>query len=513
MGGKWTLERRLFVSVGMMTGFLFALFLTAWWTIKHDKEETAVATRRMQLASEIQHLNMEVFGIERAVVVAFLADDTETVEKWHAKALAQLEQALVRCHELRDLVVTDADRASVDRMSAGFDRWKTGCAACHDDAAAVGDVAVMQRLSAKTAALMEGNSALAGGIVAEQTRRFDEVRQQASGAVVKALGLMMAVLALSMACAFVVFRTVRAATAALAGISSGLNDSAAQMAAASSQVSASAQSLAGGVSEQAASLEETSASMEEMASMARQNSADAEEASKLFAGADLLSARATTALEDMRESMRGITESGREVSKIIKVVDEIAFQTNILALNAAVEAARAGEAGMGFAVVADEVRRLAQRSANAAHDTSALIEKALAASGHGDTRVTQLGETIHQMTNTVAQVKQIVDAVSGASRQQQTGFGQVSQAVTQMEQVTQRTAATAEENAAASEELSAQTETTLDIVRQLESLVGVRPAERRLLATAASSNGKAQRSLVVVPGAGRRPERGSRVEG
>jgi methyl-accepting chemotaxis protein/methyl-accepting chemotaxis protein-1 (serine sensor receptor) len=174
----------------------------------------------------------------------------------------------------------------------------------------------------------------------------------------------------------------------------------------------------------------------------------------------------------MITSMTAIQESSRQVAKIIKTIDEIAFQTNILALNAAVEAARAGEAGMGFAVVADEVRNLAQRSAQAARDTAGMIDQSIARTEAGSEKVTQVAHAIGAITESVTQVKGLVDEVSMASRQQSQGIDQVSQAIAQMEKVTQNTAATAEESAAASEELSAVADSATDVVSRLESLVG-----------------------------------------
>jgi methyl-accepting chemotaxis protein/methyl-accepting chemotaxis protein-1 (serine sensor receptor) len=175
----------------------------------------------------------------------------------------------------------------------------------------------------------------------------------------------------------------RAIVPNLRRVASDMSTGAGQVLSAASQVSSSAQSLSQGATEQAASLEETSASMEEMASMTRKNAETATQAATLVTSASRQVIDSNAALGQMVGSIAAIKESSNKVAKIIKTIDEIAFQTNILALNAAVEAARAGEAGMGFAVVADEVRNLAQRSAQASKDTAELIEESIARSQEG----------------------------------------------------------------------------------------------------------------------------------
>jgi len=250
-----------------------------------------------------------------------------------------------------------------------------------------------------------------------------------------------------------------------------LGHGAKQVTSAAGQVAASAQSLSQGATEQAAALEETSASMEEMASMTRKNAENATEAATLVTGVSRQVANSNAALGQMVGSMAAIKESSNKVAKIIKTIDEIAFQTNILALNAAVEAARAGEAGMGFAVVADEVRNLAQRSAQAAKDTAGLIEESIARSQEGAGKVQEVATAIGAITESVVRVKGIVDEVREASQQQMQGIDQVAQAIAQMEKVTQTTAATAEKSAAASEQLSGQAETSLSVVGELETLI------------------------------------------
>ena len=182
--------------------------------------------------------------------------------------------------------------------------------------------------------------------------------------------------------------------ATLRGAASKLSAGAEMVVTAAGQMSSSSQSLSQGATEQAASLEETSASMEEMASMTRKNADATNEVVGHLREVDARANESNQALGDMVTSMAGIQDSSRQVAKIIKTIDEIAFQTNILALNAAVEAARAGEAGMGFAVVADEVRNLAQRSAQAAQDTAELIAQSISRAQSGTTSVERLTGSI-----------------------------------------------------------------------------------------------------------------------
>jgi methyl-accepting chemotaxis protein len=250
-----------------------------------------------------------------------------------------------------------------------------------------------------------------------------------------------------------------------------LSDGAAQVVAAAQQVASSSQTLSQGATEQAAALEQTSASMEEMASMTKRNAENSGNAATLMKTVEACVHDSNRALASMVDSMAAMKASNQSVSRIIKTIDEIAFQTNILALNAAVEAARAGDAGMGFAVVADEVRNLALRSAQAARDTAGLIEDSIAKAQVGADQVEVVTASIGEITTNVTRVRGLIDEVSEASRQQTQGLDEVTHAIQQMERVTQSNAATAEETAAASEELNAQAETTKAVAARLDSLV------------------------------------------
>lgn len=277
---------------------------------------------------------------------------------------------------------------------------------------------------------------------------------------------------LMIAVGVIAFLVVRSISRTLIQVVGALDEGAEQVASAAGQVSSSSQSLAEGSSEQAASLEETSASSEEINSMARKNSENSRVAADLMGQSQAKFVQANQSLDQSVIAMSEINTQSDKISKIIKVIDEIAFQTNILALNAAVEAARAGEAGMGFAVVADEVRNLAQRCAQAAKDTAELIEESISKSNDGKIKVDQVATVIRTITEETARVKTLVDEVNLGSQEQARGIEQIAHAITQMEQVTQKTAASAEESASASEELTAQSETLKDIVDRLTAMVG-----------------------------------------
>jgi ABC-type transporter Mla subunit MlaD len=255
------------------------------------------------------------------------------------------------------------------------------------------------------------------------------------------------------------------------GIIDSLAHGAGQVGSAAKQVAEASQSLAEGASQQASSLEETSSSLEEMAGMTRQNAENTKQANLLATEASAAADKGASAMEGMSNAMQEIKRSSDETAKIIKVIDEIAFQTNLLALNAAVEAARAGEAGKGFAVVAEEVRNLAQRSAEAAKNTSSLIEGSQKNADNGVRATKELVGILNEITSSIKKVSGLINEVTQASEEQSRGISQVNEAVAQMDQVTQQNAANAEESSSASEELSSQAQQMQEIVQELTLLV------------------------------------------
>jgi methyl-accepting chemotaxis protein len=250
-----------------------------------------------------------------------------------------------------------------------------------------------------------------------------------------------------------------------------LSAGAEQTTSAASQVSAASQSLAEGASEQAASLEETSSSLEEMSSMTKRNAETAGKVKELGSQARQAGDLGVLDMTAMVAAMDDIKRSSDDIAKIIKTIDEIAFQTNILALNAAVEAARAGEAGMGFAVVADEVRSLAQRCAQAAKETAGKIEDAVQKSAKGADISAKVAQSLQEIVGKARQVDEMAGEVAAASQEQSQGIAQVNTAVTQMDKVTQSNAASAEESASAAEEMTAQAEALKEAVTELLRMV------------------------------------------
>lgn len=259
----------------------------------------------------------------------------------------------------------------------------------------------------------------------------------------------------------------------------GLSTGSDEVSSAASQVAAASQALAEGASEQAAAVQETSSTLEETSSMVHQNRENTQQAAVLAKQTKQYADQSNSEMVKMSTSMADLKNSSNEIAKIIKVIDEIAFQTNILSLNAAVEAARAGDAGKGFAVVAEEVRNLAQRSAQAAKDTTVIIESNIDLSENSVNIAKAVKDSVESIAEQANKVSDLLEEISVATNEQAQGVEQINKAVSQMEMALQSNAATADESAAASRSLQEQAINVRDIVDSLVVLVDGSDAVRK----------------------------------
>ena len=485
MLSQMTIGKKLGMSLGALVILTLGLGYVAWHAVSTLTEQLDTAinktTAKIVLSDDLSQLTDQISSDNRGMMLGYMNKDPKFVET-NIEDMANKRHTIEdEIQQLRPMLVTAEAKADTDNMEQGWGTYdqllkqyrELGEKGNFTEAHAL----LTDRLApvrAKIDADLDTVTSIQHQILAQSQKDAEATSSSSRWSLIVAIGI-------SLAIGVLVIFVLRMINFSLRKAVSELTEGAGQVASAASQISSSSQTLAQGASEQAASLEETSASSEEINSMARKNAENSQAANGLVTQSQQKFSETNHSLETMVTAMGDIKASSDKVAKIIKVIDEIAFQTNILALNAAVEAARAGEAGMGFAVVADEVRNLAQRCAQAAKDTAVLIEESIVKSNDGKAKVDQVAVAIRAITEESAKVKTLVDEVSLGSQEQTRGIEQVAKALTQMEQVTQQSAANAEESAAAAEELTAQASTLMEVVHQLSAMVGGGEAENRSL--------------------------------
>ncbi len=471
---SWTIGRRLGMAFGLIVALVMISAVTSHVQLGHVRRDArSIAGTSLPALEHIENIKGLVSEIQLAVLRMQLAKTAAERNAFEQKITEYQGIIKVELAEFEKHLVTEADRRAFATIAAArqkyiearkplFDLLHAGkvAEAIQYNAAKVRPAYTEYQTSVGQASALFGQEADAAARMAVDDAEF-------TSALTSGIALATLVFSLTLAVAI-----VSSVSGVLRRSVNELSAGAEQGAAASAQVSAASQSLAEGASEQAASLEETSASLEELSSMTKRNAEGSQQARETAAAARTAADTGATQMQAMQGAMQSINTASADITKLLKTIDEIAFQTNILALNAAVEAARAGEHGAGFAVVAEEVRALAQRSAAAAKETAAKIEHAVAQSQQGVHISTEAGRSFADIQGRIRKLEELVTEIATASQEQSQGIGQITGAVSQMDKVTQGNASNAEETAAAAQELNAQAESLQGIVNSLQLLVG-----------------------------------------
>lgn len=475
---KWkaTIGVKLYSSFGAMLALVLILGVTSL-KINLDlgaelDSAVRVTAKKQMLAGQILAAAAEMTAVERGVASSEMLqqkDKSAAFLKQYATAEKRVREQLSEFAALSRSEETRAQLAALEAEQTALEKTQEGFVAMlqkqqMDQALKVFDETLLPKLAKM--------SELAKGLVDQQAEQLAVISRSAEAKEGGSRWVTIALLALCISVGVGVLfvgrgitSQLRQLTGQIAGCARGVSD-------ASTQISSASRALAEGASRQAGSLEETSASSQELSSMTLSNANNSQEATRLMARTDTQVTDANRQLDEMVRSMQNIGAASEKIAKIIKIIDEIAFQTNILALNAAVEAARAGEAGMGFAVVADEVRNLAGRCAQAAKDTSNLIAESIETTREGKARLDHMAAAIRGITESTVEVKRLVDEVSVSSGEQARGIEHIAGSLSEIERITQQAAASAQQSATASSSMSAQSEAMDAVTQQLVAMVG-----------------------------------------
>lgn len=483
MRKQWTIGAKLGISFASVLALVIVMGVASLQMsgdLSNELERAVKVVAQSQLlAGQMAAATASMEAHERGVAFALVlqqADKAEASKRGYQEAAGQLDESL---KGLASLAADDSGRSQI-RM---LDEKASAVRSIHSEflqllASQQIDIALKLFDERLTPALRDMNRA-ATALVDQQEKQLASVGESAAARQSHARWLMLMLFAVSIPVGVGVVIVIRKASATLRKLSGELSGTAREVSEASRQISQASRGVAEGAAKQAGSLEETSASSQELSSMTQKNAEQSRHAASMMAEVDHRVREANVTLEQMVASMREISGSSEKIARIIKVIDEISFQTNILALNAAVEAARAGEAGMGFAVVADEVRRLAQRCAQAAKDTAALIEESIQTSSEGSRKIEQMSSSIASITGSAVRVKEIIDQLNLSSQEQAQGIELISSSLTELEAVTQQAAASAEQSAAVSESMASQSDVLDRVVSHLVGLVGETGTARR----------------------------------
>ena len=473
---NWSIGTKITACCSVMLLLVSVMGLVSLSTASSINAELVDATqntaRRLQVGGIIDTAGSDMLAGMRGIVMftyGRMPSRVQGARELFESGASSWQSAM---DEVRPLLVTEEGKRLIGQLQNQLNDWNSLIVDVEKAASQNRPDEALKLAITKGLPIYEANTRDSKAFSEVQNQLLIRKRATAASLYDSARWTSIAIFGISIIAGGITLLVVRRSSALLRRTTSDLSQASRQVASAAAQISSAGQALAQGASEQAASVEETSAATEQMSAMTRKNADDAGAAAKLMSEAGEVVRQANQTLGDMESSMKEINASSGKIAKIINVIDEIAFQTNILALNAAVEAARAGEAGMGFAVVADEVRNLAQRSAQAAKDTAGMIEESISRSSQGEEKLDHVSKAIARLTEKAAAVNGLIEELRSSSAEQATGIGQIATAVSQVEKVAQNAAASAEQTASAGEELNSQAGALEELVARMGQLAG-----------------------------------------
>jgi methyl-accepting chemotaxis protein/methyl-accepting chemotaxis protein-1 (serine sensor receptor) len=471
-----TLPGKIYANLGALGLLAVATCAVGGWIqhrlsddLREAVEKTAV---KLDLSQALRARTWEMMAhMRQAYILASLKDraGVESAAKQWKATRERVDQQFV---EIRPALEGDPSATLVERMAEAV-RGYDGVAQAYLEACRNGSLDRVEALATQINAFSDVMNRNGLDLRSRQRDRLKASVERADRLRTQAFILTAMVVVLLVVTGVVSVVAVTGCKRTLVATVERLTDGARQVGLAASQISTASASLANAASEQAASLEETSAATHEIEQTTQGNVDAAANTFRRSSATVEDIERSNAALVESERAMDAIVANAGKISNIIKVIDEIAFQTNILALNAAVEAARAGEAGLGFAVVAGEVRSLAQRAAQAAGETTHLVEASVTSIREGKQKLDHMAATITKVGGEVREMKTLAEGVNSSSEQQLRGVREIGSAISQMEQVTQQVAASAEEGAASATELKSQVDVLNDVVGGMSRMVGI----------------------------------------
>jgi methyl-accepting chemotaxis protein len=463
---------KLLCSIGLL-GFGYIVFfgLMEWTTSAAQKHLRIASDSLFPAAASLQQAQASFQKLNKSYRDAVVLQDASALNAGDADARAATSAIASAADKLQynpDLHQQAADLLA--RFAELHPRAKAAYASTMSGAALSAETQAVLAKSDLDSRDLEQQIAGLYDLVGNRSYQVELAAVNASNSRQEYLGAALFLIALFVAGASL-FVMERHVSTPLRDITNRLADSARKVADSAHQISDSSQSLFQDCSHQAASLQETAASSEQIRAMAESSTHHCSSTAQLVSMSQDKFVRTNQSLAELTHAMDEINSSSTKISKVIKLIDEIAFQTNILALNAAVEAARAGSAGLGFAVVADEVRSLSQRCAQAARESATMIEESIAKCESGKSKLDDVTTAIRSVTEESSKVKSLVDEINTGSAEQAHGISQIARAISQMEKITQASTANAQSGAAVATELTTESESLNEIVRILSTVV------------------------------------------